>query len=157
MRRGVVLGTFGWISMHGFWENLSCWMYKYGLMCFYIWETTGSIEFTLDTPLSFSAGEEKTLLLVADFNIPKDQTAQIEITKSKFKLETETDVIGLPMKSKEFTYKCEEGDYTCLDGDDDGGSCAVTAVDDTNAGIFAVIAALLFVLGSAFTRKNAEK
>lgn len=116
-------------------------------------ETNNSIEFVLDTPLSFGAGEEKTLLLVADFNIPKDMTAQVEISKSKFKLETETEVIGLPMKSKEFTYKCEEGDYTCIDGDD-GGSCAVTAVDDENTGVFAVLfAALLFVFGFAFTRK----
>ena len=120
-------------------------------------EVSGSVEFVLDTPLSFEAGEEKTLLLVADFNIPKDQMAQVEIAKSKFKLATDTELIGLPIKSKEFNYKCEEGDFTCLDGDDDGGSCAVTAVDDTNAGIFAVIAALLFVLGFAFTRKNAEK
>lgn len=121
-------------------------------------ETTGSIEFVLDTPLSFEAGEEKTLLLVAEFNIPKDQTAQIEITKSKFKLANDMEVIGLPIKSKEFSYKCEEGDYTCLDGDDDGGSCAVTAVDDENTGVFAlVIAALPFVLGFAFTRKSDAK
>ncbi|MBR4489441.1 hypothetical protein IKP13_02295, partial [bacterium] len=118
-------------------------------------EVGSSVEFVLDTPLSFEANEEKTLLLVAEFNIPKDQMAQIEVVKSKFKLEdSDMEVIGLPIRSKEFTYKCEEGDFTCIDGDDDGGSCAVTAVDDSNTGIFAVLAALLFVLGFAFTRKS---
>ena len=118
-------------------------------------EASGSIEFVLDTPLSFEANEEKTLLLVADFNIPKDQMAQVEISKSKFKLSTDMEIIGLPIKSKEFSYKCEEGDLTCTDGDDDGGSCAVTAVDDSNTGVFAVFATLLFVLGFAFfTRKK---
>ncbi len=118
-------------------------------------EVGSSVEFVLDTPLSFEANEEKTLLLVAEFNIPKDQMAQIEVVKSKFKLEdSDMEVIGLPIRSKEFTYKCEEGDFTCTDGDDDGGSCAVTAVDDSNTGIFAVLAALLFILGFAFTRKS---
>ena len=117
-------------------------------------EIGNSVEFVLDTPLSFAANEEKTLLLVADFNIPKDQMAQVEITKSKFKLESDMEVIGLPIESKKFTYKCEEGDYTCLDGDDDGGSCAVTAIDDSNTGLAVLLAALLFILGFAFIRRK---
>ena len=118
-------------------------------------ESSNLLDIVLDTPLSFATGEEKTLLLVAEFNIPKDMTAEVEIQKSKVKLETSTDLIGLPIKSKEFTYKCEEGDITCLEGDDDGGSCAVTAIDDKNTGILAVFAAILFVLGFAFfTRKK---
>ena len=118
-------------------------------------EASNLLDIVLDSPVAFAAGEEKTLLLVAEFNIPKDQMAQIEIQKSKVKLETTTELIGLPVKSKEFAYKCEEGDLTCLEGDDDGGSCAVTAVDDKNTGVFAVFAALLFVLGFAFfTRKE---
>lgn len=119
-------------------------------------ESSNILDIALDTPLSFETGEEKTLLLVAEFNIPRDQMAQIEIQKSKVKLETSTELIGLPVKSKEFSYKCEEGDYTCLDGDDDGGSCAATAIDDTNAGIFAVLAALLFVLGFAFFARKSN-
>jgi conserved repeat domain len=121
-------------------------------------ETSNVLDIVFDTPVSFEAGEEKTLLFTADFNIPKDLMAQIEIQKSKVKLETNSELIGLPIKSKEFSYKCEEGDLTCMSGDDDGGSCAVTAIDDKNTGIFALIAAILFVFGFAFfTRKsNAE-
>ncbi|MBP5591153.1 hypothetical protein J6Y50_04765 [bacterium] len=119
-------------------------------------EVSNSIEFVLDTPLSFEANEEKTLLIVAEFNIPKDQMAQVEISKSKFKLSSDMEIIGLPIKSKEFSYKCEEGDLTCTDSDDDGGSCAVTAVDDKDTGIFAVLAALLFVLGFAFFARKSS-
>ena len=117
-------------------------------------EASNLLDITLDTPISFATGEEKTLLLVAEFNIPKDQMAQIEIQKSKVKLETSTELIGLPVKSKEFTYKCEENDFTCLDGEDDS-SCAVTAIDDKNAGAFALLSAIIFVLGFAFfSRKS---
>ncbi len=117
-------------------------------------ESSNILDIALDTPLSFETGEEKTLLLVAEFNIPRDQMAQIEIQKSKVKLETSTELIGLPVKSKEFSYRCEEGDLTCS-GDDDEGSCAVTAVDDSNTGVLALLSALLFVLGFAFfTRKK---
>ncbi len=115
---------------------------------------TGSIEFDLPTPLSFAADEEKYLLLVADFNLPKDKTAQLEISKSKFKLESGDSPIGLPIRSKEFTYGCEEGDLTCL-GSDDEGSCAVTAVDDTNGGLSAVLAALAaLMLGLALSARK---
>ena len=119
-------------------------------------EVSNLLDITFDTPLYFGKDKETTLLLVAEFNIPKDQTAQIEIQKSKVKLETSTELIGLPLKSKAFSYKCEEGDYTCLDGDDDGGSCAVTAVDDKNTGVFAVLAALLFVFGFAFFARKIQ-
>ncbi len=117
-------------------------------------EATSSVEFVLDTPIYFEANEEKTLLLVADFNIPKDQMAQIEISKSKFKLASDMEVIGLPVRSKEFSYKCEEGDLSCM-GDDDGGSCAVTVIEDNNTGIFAVFAAIAALLiGLAFSSKK---
>ena len=119
-------------------------------------EDSNVLDIVFDTPVSFESGEEKTLLIVADFNIPKDQTAQIEIQKSKVKLSTDTDLIGLPVKSKEFSYKCEEGDLTCMAGDDDGGSCAVTAIDDKNTGIFAVLAVLLFVFGFAFSARKSK-
>lgn len=113
-------------------------------------ESSNLLDIVFDTPLSFEAGEEKTLLFVAEFNIPKDMTAEFEIQKSKVKLATSTELIGLPVKSKAFTYKCEEGDLTCLEDDDDGGSCAVTAIDDRDTGVSAVFAMLLFVLGFAF-------
>ena len=118
-------------------------------------EISQNLDLVFDTPVPFSEGEEKMLLIVAKFNIPKDQMAQIEIPRSKVVLgSNDTEVIGLPVKSKEFNYKCEEGDDTCLNGDDDGGSCAVTAVDDTNTGIAAVLAAIFFIIGFAFTRKS---
>ena len=121
-------------------------------------EESNTLDIVFDTPISFATGEEKTLLLVAEFKIPKDMTAEVEIQKSKVKLETSTELIGLPIKSKEFSYKCEEGDLTCIDGDDEGGSCAVTAIDDKNTGILAVFAALIFVLGFAFfARKSSAK
>ena len=119
-------------------------------------EASNLLDLVLDTPLAFESGEEKTLLLVAEFNIPKDMTAELEIQKSKVKLETSTELIGLPVKSKAFSYKCEEGDLSCLDGDDDGGSCAVTAIDDKNTGVFAVLAALIFVLGFAFFARKSS-
>ena len=112
-------------------------------------EVSQNMDVVLDTPLSFATNEEKMLLIVAKFNIPKDLMAQIEIQKSKVTLGSDTEVIGLPVKSKEFSYRCEEGDLTCS-GDDDEGSCSVTVVDDSNTGVFALLAAVIFVLGFAF-------
>ena len=115
-------------------------------------ETSNILEITFDEPLSFAADEEKTLLLVAKFNIPKEQTAQIEIQKSKVKLASGNDPIGLPVKSKEFSYKCDANDPTCQD--DDEGGCAVTAIDESDQAVAAVSAlfALLSLLALAFRR-----
>ena len=121
-------------------------------------EISQNLDVALNSPLHFDAGEENTLLIVAKFNIPKDAMAQIEIQRGKVTLDNSMEVIGLPVKSKEFTYKCEEGDFTCMDEDE--GSCAVTAIDDTNAGIFAIIMAVAAALffGFAFaSRKFSEK
>ena len=106
-------------------------------------ENSNLLEIVFDQPLSFAADEEKTLLLVAKFNIPKEQMAQIEIQKSKVKLASGNDPIGLPVKSKEFNYKCEAGDLTCQD-DEDGG-CAVTAIEETDSAV-AVISAFFALL-----------
>lgn len=115
-------------------------------------ENSNILEIAFDEPLSFDADEEKTLLLVAKFNIPKEQMAQIEIQKSKVKLASGNDPIGLPVKSKEFSYKCEAGDLTCQD--DDEGGCAVTAIESSDSAVAAVSAlfALLSLLALAFRR-----
>ena len=115
-------------------------------------ENSNILEIAFDEPLSFAADEEKTLLLVAKFNIPKEQMAQIEIQKSKVKLASGTNPIGLPVKSKEFSYKCEAGDLTCQD--DDEGGCAVTAIESSDSAVAAVSAlfALLSLLALAFRR-----
>ena len=113
-------------------------------------ESSNMLDIVFDTPLSFEPGEEKTLLFVAEFNIPKDMAAEVEIQKSKVKLETGTELIGLPIKSKTFSYKCEEGDLTCNSSDDDEGGCAITAVDDGNSSVFMIFAAIACFLGFGF-------
>ena len=121
-------------------------------------EVSNVLDIVFDTPLSFETGEEKTLLFMAKFNIPKDQTAQFEIQKSKVKLATNTELIGLPIKSKEFSYKCEAGDLTCSDSGDDDGGCAVSRIDDGNSGLLMLLAAVAMLLGFAFTiRRSTEK
>lgn len=120
-------------------------------------ETSNLLDIVFDTPLSFESGEEKTLLLVASFNIPKDAMAQVEIQKSKVKLATNAELIGLPVKSKEFSYKCEDGDLTCSGSGDDDGGCAVSSIDDGNSGIFMLFAAIALFLGFAFRIRKPEK
>lgn len=106
-------------------------------------EASNILDIVFDQPLFFGIDEEKTLLLVAKFNIPKEEMAQISIQKSKVKLDSGDDPYGLPIKSKEFSYKCEEGDLTCMeDGDDIG--CAVTALEETESSRYMIFAALAF-------------
>ena len=71
-------------------------------------------------------------------------TAEVEIQKSKVKLETSTELIGLPVKSKAFSYKCETGDSTCNFSDDEDGGCAITKIDDGNQNVFVIFAKIAF-------------
>ena len=116
-------------------------------------DVSSILEIVFDEPLSFAADEEKTLLLVAKFNIPKEQMAQIEIQKSKVKLASGNDPIGLPVKSKEFSYKCEAGDLTCQD-DGDSGGCAVTEIAEPDSAVLIVssVFALLFGFAAVIRR-----
>ena len=114
-------------------------------------ENSNVLDIVFDTPLSFEQGEEKTLLFVANFNIPKDAMAQIEIQKSKVKLSNNTDLIGLPLKSMEFSNKCEAGDLACIAGDDSGSGCSVSKIDDSKPEILMLLAAVALMLGCAFT------
>ena len=116
-------------------------------------DVSSILEIVFDEPLSFAADEEKTLLLVAKFNIPKEQMAQIEIQKSKVKLASGNDPIGLPVKSKEFSYKCEAGDLTCQDYGESSG-CAVTEIAEPDSAVLIVssVFALLFGFAAVIRR-----
>lgn len=117
-------------------------------------ETSNILDINFDVPIEFAADEEKTLLLVASFNIPKDEMAQVEIQKSKVKLESGGNLIGLPIKSKEFSYKCDAGDLTCSTDNDDNGGCAVTAIEENDSVLLTLsaVAALLLGLIAALRR-----
>jgi len=96
-------------------------------------------------PLNYSENEEKTLLVVATFNIPKDKMAQVEIL-DKTSLAENVDIIGLPLKSKEFWYKCEEGDTSCQgEVDEKDGGCTVSAIDESS--VNSILMAVLAVFG----------
>ena len=115
-------------------------------------DTTVMLELT--SPLSYAENEEKTLLVVCDFNIPKDQMAQIEISSSKVYLDTSVDVLGLPLKSKEFWYKCEEGDLTCGVVEEESG-CSLTAVESVGfEGILLSMLAAIFFIPLVLIRKK---
>ena len=109
----------------------------------------------LYSPLSYAENEEKMLLLVCDFNIPEDQMAQVEIASGKVSLKESVSVLGLPLKSKEFWYRCEEGDLTCGVVEDDAG-CSLTTVETVSYKglILALSALVLFIL---FRRKRTSK
>ena len=115
-------------------------------------ETKNSLDIVLDNPIEFGEGEEKTLLLVADFDIPKNSMAQVQIPQSKITLESKTTIIGLPIKTKEFSYKCEEGDLTCsVDDDDDDGGCAITKIEDDGSAMLTISAIAALILGLGLT------
>lgn len=112
--------------------------------------TTATLE--LFTPLSYAEDEEKILLVVCNFNIPKDQMAQIEISSGRVYLDQTVDILGLSLTSKEFRYRCEEGDLTCGVVEDSAG-CSLTAVESVNYEGFALALAAL-ALAMLFRRKR---
>jgi hypothetical protein len=104
-------------------------------------------------PLNYSENEEKNLLIVASFNIPKDRMAQVEILNNRVTLDKNVDAIGLPLKSKEFWYKCEDGDLSCIVAEDDEKSgCSISTVDDSS--INSVIFAIMSLFGLLIFRRN---
>lgn len=109
-----------------------------------------TLEVSLSQPVTYSENEEKYLLVVCDFSIPADKMAQLEILGGKVSLDKSVDVMGLPLKSKEFWNKCEEGDLTCgavVDEEDEG--CSATVIDENAVNsvlyLLAAVAGLLFV------------
>lgn len=109
----------------------------------------------LYSPLSYAENEEKTLLIVCDFNIPKDKMAQIEVSSGKVYLDESVDILGLPLKSKEFWYRCEEGDLTCGVVEDEPG-CSLTTVETSGyEGLLFALAALAMAL--VFRKKRTSK
>jgi len=118
-------------------------------------ESTNTVVIELTTPLTYAENEEKTLLFVCDFNIPKDQMAQIEVSGGKVYLDQTVDVLGLPLKSKEFWYRCEEGDLTCGVVTDEAG-CSLTTVETVSyEGLVLALAALAMAM--LFRRKRTSK
>ena len=104
-------------------------------------------------PLNYSENEEKNLLIVASFNIPKDRMAQVEILSGRVTLDKNVDAVGLPLKSKEFWYKCEDGDLSCIVAEDDEKSgCSISTVDDSS--INSVIFAIMSLFGLLIFRRN---
>ncbi len=109
-----------------------------------------TLEVSLSQPVTYSENEEKYLLVVCDFSIPSNEMAQLEILGGKVYLDKSVDVMGLPLKSKEFWNKCEEGDITCgtvIDEEDEG--CSATVIDENAVNsvlyLLAAVAGLLFV------------
>lgn len=107
-----------------------------------------TLEVSLSQPLTYSENGEKYLLVVCDFSIPANEMAQLEI--GKVYIDKSVDVMGLPLKSKEFWNKCEEGDITCgvvVDEEDEG--CSATVIDENAVNsvlyLLAAVAGLLFV------------
>jgi len=118
-------------------------------------EAGTTVNLELFTPLSYAADEEKMLLVVCDFNIPKDQMAQIEISSGKVYLDQTVDVLGLSLTSKEFWYRCEEGDLTCGVVEEDAG-CSLTTVGNVNyEGLALALAALAMAM--IFRRKRTSR
>jgi hypothetical protein len=115
--------------------------------------TTATID--LFSPLSYAENEEKILLVVCDFGIPKDMMAQIEIASGKVTLDKKVDTLGLPLKSKEFWYRCEEGDLTCGVVEEEAG-CSLTTVE--SAGYEALLLALAAIgMALVFRKKRTSK
>ncbi|MGI6394193.1 MAG: WAP domain-containing protein [bacterium] len=116
-------------------------------------EASKEVELTFLPPLNYSENEEKTILIVTSFNIPKNQMAQIEILSGRVTLSKKVDVFGLPLKSKEFWYRCEDGDLSCSGEDDDKGSgCAISYVEELS--VNSALIALAFALSLFFFRKK---
>ena len=111
---------------------------------------TTTLEVALSQPVTYSENGEKYLLVVCDFSIPSNEMAQLEILGGKVYLDKSVDVMGLPLKSKEFWNKCEEGDITCgavVEEEDEG--CSATVIDENAVNsvlyLLAAVAGLLFV------------
>lgn len=93
--------------------------------------TFDSLTFSKFTGLSlkYAEKEEKNLLIVLDLKLKDGEMAQIQIGNGKVDLEEKKDIVELPVTSKEFLYKCAEGDISCSSGGDDASGCSITTID----------------------------
>ena len=108
-------------------------------------------------PLKYEAGEEKYLVVNVDFNMTKSEppmAGRIQIAKGLVLSESETQPYEIPIKSKVFTYSCQEGDVSC-ETEKKSGGCAVLEVESDNTELlFVALISVAAMLGLALLRKK---
>ena len=121
---------------------------------------TRSFSFKKFSPaLKYNAGEEKYLVIHADFNMTKAEppmSARIIVQSIKIKDKSVTVYDGKAIYSKTFTYACEKGDENCQEPEDSKGGCAVLEVESDNTNVFAAVSLIsaLAMLGFVLLRKR---
>lgn len=99
--------------------------------------------------VKYAEAEEKYLLIVLDLSLKNGELAQIQIGNGKVKLDTDRDIIELPVTSKEFLYECAPGDLTCQSGEDDDTACTITTINNSTE-VWGALAALFAILSAVF-------
>jgi hypothetical protein len=118
-------------------------------------ETATNLDVSLLPYISYNKDEEKFLVVVCDFKIPDDAMAQIEISNGRVSLsDNKVNVLGTPLQSKEYWFKCEDGDLSCQDIKDEKG-CSITTVESSGSSMILIM--LLLALTGLFYQYKDKK
>ena len=96
-------------------------------------DSTTSMSFeNLEDLLQYAENEEKFLIFKVEFKMSDGETAKITVSDVKV---GSGKAVGTPVASKEFKYECDKNDpNSCASGDDeDGGGCAISAVEESDS------------------------
>ncbi len=119
-------------------------------------ETSTSLDIPITPFISYNEDEEKYFVVVCDFRIPDDKMAQITIPNGSVNLSNNSvNVLGTPLQSKEYWFKCEEGDLSCMDIKDEKRGCSITTVDPS-AGSMGMLL-LLLLAGLLYQYKDKKR
>jgi len=107
-------------------------------------------------PISYLSGEEKYLVVHAEFNMvatPEGEdplSAKIEIPNAGIVLsDRDVNAVQLPIRSKEFAYECKPGDENCEiepEPEPDGCSCSVVSVGSKDSVAIGVLIMMLLAV-----------
>jgi len=119
--------------------------------------TGGSdVTLTFDQPLSYAAGEEKFLVLKADFDLSGSEKGAVQIKKAI--LESNVPVFSLPVTSKMFQACTDQNDPNCQVTAEEEGGCGCSIVSGCPAevlsALFTLFVSILLLLASRVLYRN---
>lgn len=117
--------------------------------------TTDSVQIHNFKDINFSvpADQEKYLTIRADLSLSDGEYFQLEVTTVG--IDSDRDVLGLPVNSKEYNYVCDPLYEECGGGD----GCAITAVSTTDSSnsFSWLMVSILIAVSAFFIEKSRKK